>query len=365
MKAVVFHELGKPLAVEDVELAAPGPREVRVKIEASGLCHSDIHRLHGHLPSALPMVMGHEGAGIVEETGSAVTGIEVGDHVVVSFGPYCGDCPPCNLGDFSRCARKAANAQIGNLLDGTSRLSLKGKRVSHQSSVSSFAEYAVVHESSAVVVRRDAPLDKLALLGCGATSGLAPVFNDAKVEAGSSVAVFGCGGLGLNTIQASALCGAEVIIGVDMLDHRLEKAQEFGATHVVNASTSSDVVEEIRRIAGGGVNYAFEVVGMPETVLQAIQVVEPGGQTLVIGALATDAVVSIPWMSTMRGTLRRSGFGASRPKADIPKYVDLYMAGKLKFDELVTNSFPLAQINEAVEVMERGDGVRNLIYPHA
>jgi S-(hydroxymethyl)glutathione dehydrogenase/alcohol dehydrogenase len=362
MRAVVFRELGRPLEVEDVDLAEPKPREVRVKIVASGLCHSDIHRLHGHLPSALPMVMGHEGAGIVEQVGNAVTAVQPGDHVVVSFGPYCGDCRACNGGQFNNCERKAANAQIGNLLDGTSRLSQQGKRLSHQSSVSSFAEYSVVHESSAVPVRRDAPLEKLALLGCGATSGLAPVFNDAKVEAGSSVAVFGCGGLGLNTIQASALSGAATIIGVDLLPHRLDKALEFGATHVIDPS-KTDPIAEIRRLSGGGVDYAFEVIGLPQTVLQAIEVIRPGGQTLVIGALATNAEVTIPWMSKMRGSLRRSGFGASRPKADIPKYVDLYMAGKLKFDELITNGFPIGQINQAVEVMERGDGVRNLIYP--
>ncbi len=363
MKAVVFHELGKPLAIEEVELAPPKAREVMVKVVASGLCHSDIHRLHGHLPSATPMVMGHEGAGIVEEVGDAVTDVVPGDHVVVSFGPYCGDCRACSGGRFSNCERKMANAQIGNLLDGTSRLSLDGRRLSHQSSVSSFAEYAVVHESSAVKVREDAPLETVALLGCGATSGLAPVFNDARVEPGSAVAVIGCGGLGLNTVQASALSGALTIIAIDLLDHRLETALEFGATHAINSS-KSDPIAEVRRITGGGVDYSFEVIGLPETVLQAMQLVRPGGITLVIGALSTDAEVTIPWMGTMRGTLKRSGFGAAQPKADIPKYVDLYMAGKLKFDELVTAKFPLAEFDHAVEVMERSEGVRNVILPH-
>ena len=362
MRAVVFRELGRPLEVEQVDLADPGPREVLVRVEASGLCHSDIHRLHGHLPSAVPMVMGHEGAGVVEAVGVGVTAVEVGDHVVVSFGPYCGDCRACNAGKTSYCVRKAANAQIGNLLSGESRLSQNGQRISHQSSVSSFAEYSVVHESSAIPIRKDAPLDRVALLGCGATSGLSPVFNDAQVEVGASVAVFGCGGLGLNTIQASALSGAAIIIGVDLLEHRLEKAEEFGATHVVNPA-KTDPVEEIRRLTDGGVDYAFEVVGLPETVLQAIQSVAPGGETLVIGALSGDAEVVIPWMGTMRGSLRRSGFSAARPKSDIPKYVDLYMAGKLKFDELVTGEFSLDEFNQAVEVMERGDGVRNMIYP--
>jgi S-(hydroxymethyl)glutathione dehydrogenase/alcohol dehydrogenase len=363
MKAVVFHELGKPLAVEDVDLAPPKAREVRVKVVASGLCHSDIHRLHGHLPSATPMVMGHEGAGIVEEVGEAVTDVVPGDHVVISFGPYCGGCAACSDGRFSNCDRKLANAQIGNLLDGTSRLSLDGQRISHQSSVSSFAQQAVVHESSAVKVPEDAPLETVALLGCGATSGLAPVFNDAQVEAGSSVAVIGVGGLGLNTVQASALSGALTIIAVDLLEHRLEQALEFGATHVINAS-KSDPIAEVLRISGGGVDYAFEVIGLPETVLQAIQMVRPGGETLVIGALSGDAVVSIPWMSTLRGTIKRSGFGAARPKADIPKYVDLYLAGKLKFDELVTGHFSLAEFDQAVAVMERGEGVRNIIHPN-
>ncbi len=363
MQAVVFHELGQKPAIEEVDLAPPKAREVRVRVVASGLCHSDIHRLHGHLPSATPMVMGHEGAGIVEEIGEAVTDLAPGDHVVISFGPYCGGCGACSAGRFSNCERKLANAQRGNLLDGTSRLSLDGQRISHQSSVSSFAQEAVVHESSAVKVREDAPLETIALLGCGATSGLAPVFNDAQVEAGSSVAVIGVGGLGLNTVQASALSGALTIIAIDLLDHRLDQAREFGATHAINAA-EQDPIAEVRRISGGGVDYAFEVIGLPETVMQAIQMVRPGGETIVIGALSGDAVVSIPWMSTLRGPLRRSGFSAARPNADIPLYVDLYMAGKLRFDELVTGRFPLSDFNRAVEVMERGEGVRNIIHPN-
>ena len=314
MQAVVFHELGQKPAIEEVDLAPPKAREVRVRVVASGLCHSDIHRLHGHLPSATPMVMGHEGAGIVEEIGEAVTDLAPGDHVVISFGPYCGGCGACSAGRFSNCERKLANAQRGNLLDGTSRLSLDGQRISHQSSVSSFAQEAVVHESSAVKVREDAPLETIALLGCGATSGLAPVFNDAQVEAGSSVAVIGVGGLGLNTVQASALSGALTIIAVDLLDHRLDQAREFGATHAINAA-EQDPIAEVRRISGGGVDYAFEVIGLPETVMQAIQMVRPGGETIVIGALSGDAVVSIPWMSTLRG---RCAAAASAPRGRTP-----------------------------------------------
>ena len=253
---------------------------------------------------------------------------------------------------------------LGALFDGTSRLSKGGERISNQSFVSSFAEYSVVPATGAIPVRKDAPLDTIALVGCGVTTGVAAVFNDAKVSPGDRVAVFGCGGVGLNAVQAAALSGAEMVIGVDLLDSKLALAEQFGATHTVNAS-EGDPVEQIRSLTGIGVDHAFEVIGIPSVVLQGMGTLKPGGRMWVLGVLPADAVLEIPWWKLMAGRqgLQFSGFGAANPRADIPLIVDLYMAGKLKLDELITERLPLEQVNDAFGLMERGEVARTLVYP--
>lgn len=365
MKAAVLREVHKPLTVEEIELGSPQQNEVLVRIEASGVCHSDLHRIHGDFPSPLPMVMGHEGAGVVEELGPGVIGLEVGDHVVLSIGPYCNACEACGNGDFSLCQSTDEARRVGGLLDATSRMAKDGQPVSHQSFVSSFAEYAVVPETGAIPVRKDAPLDKVALVGCGVTTGVAAVFNDAQVKPGSSVVVYGSGGVGLNAIQASALSGAEIVVAVDLLENKLELAKEFGATHTVNAS-NDDPVARVKEITRGGANYSFEVIGIPEVALQALGSLAPGGQCYVLGVMPNQAVLSIPWWELMSGrqSLQFSGFGAARPRADIPRIVNLYMAGKLKLDELVSRTFPLEEINTAFDLLEKGEVARSVIYPH-
>lgn len=364
MKAALLRTIREPLSIEEIEIAEPLMGEVLVRIEASGVCHSDLHRIHGDFPSPLPMVMGHEGAGVVEQVGPGVDSPKVGDHVVLSIGPYCGECEVCGAGKFSLCQKPNEMRPIGALFDGTSRLSKGAERISNQSFVSSFAEYAVVPATGAIPVRKDAPLDTIALVGCGVTTGVAAVFNDAKVSPGQRVAVFGCGGVGLNAVQAASLAGAEVVIGVDLLDSKLALAEEFGATHVVNAS-NDDPVEEIRQIARGGVDHAFEVIGIPEVVLQAMRTLVPGGNMWVLGVLPADAVLQIPWWELMSGRQRIqfSGFGAANPRADIPRLVNLYMAGKLKLDELISKRLPLEEINHAFDLLEQGEVARSLVYP--
>ena len=363
MRAAVLRKIDTPLQVEEIALDPPQAGEVLVRIAASGVCHSDLHRYHGSFPSPLPMVMGHEGAGVVEAVGPSVQGIEVGDHVVLSIGPYCGVCETCGAGRFFHCERSASARAAGGLLDGTARLCAGGERISHHSFVSSFAEYAVVPATGAIPVRRDAPLDKVALVGCGVTTGFASVINDAQVQPGSSVAVFGCGGVGLNVLQTAALAGAATIVAVDISREKLELAEAFGATHAVDAS-QADPVSAIRDATGGGVDHAFEAIGSPEVVLQALASLRPGGQCLVLGWLG-DAVLPVRWWELMgqRQRLQFSGFGAARTRHDIPRIVDLYMAGKLKLDELVSHTFGLDEVNKAFELLEQGEGTRSLIYP--
>jgi len=365
MRAAILREVGKQLTVEDVELDDPKVNEVLVRIEASGVCHSDLHRIHGDFPSMLPMVMGHEGSGVIEKVGPGVTGLQPGDHVVLSIGPYCNACARCGAGEFSLCERIAPARASGGLFDGTSRMHRGKETITHQSFVSSFAQYSVVPATGAIPIRKDAPLDKAALVGCGVTTGVAAVFNDAQVEPGSSVVVYGTGGVGLNAVQAAAISGAETVIAVDLRDRMLDLAREFGATHTINAS-SGDPVEQVREITNGGADYSFEVIGIPKVALQALASVRAGGSCYVLGVLPTGTVLEIPWWELMgrRQRLQFSGFGAARPRFDIPRIIDLYMAGKLKLDELVSHTFKLDEINTAFDLMERGESARSLVYPH-
>lgn len=362
MKAAVLRAIHEPPRVEEIGIDPPQRGEVLVRVEASGVCHSDLHRIRGDFPSPLPMVMGHEGSGVVEEAGPGVASPQPGDHVVLSIGPWCGECAACAAGRFRLCPKPGEMRPLGALFDGTTRLHRDGERIGNQSFVSSFAEYAVVPATGAIPVRKDAPLDVIALVGCGVTTGVAAVFNDARVAPGDRVAVFGCGGVGLNAVQAAALSGAETVIGVDLLPSKLELAEQFGATHLVDASRS-DPAAEVRRIARGGVDHAFEVIGVPDVVLQAMETLVPGGRMWVLGVLPADAELRIPWWKLMAGRqgLQFSGFGAANPRADIPRIVDLYMAGKLKLDELITQRLPLGGIARAFESMERGEVARTLI----
>ena len=365
MKAAILQELNKPLTIEQVELDDPKDREVLVKLVATGVCHTDIHCIKGDLATSLPVVLGHEGAGIVEKVGSAVTSVQPGDKVILTVAPYCGKCPACMMGVPTSCENYPVTAMMmGSMPDGTKRLKRKnGEELSHFMAQSSFAEYAIVDESAAVKVREDAPLDVVCLLGCGVSTGIGAVINTARVKAGSSVAVFGCGGVGLATIMAAKLVGARQIIAVDMLDKKLEFAKELGATDLVNAS-QDDPVAKIADIAAGGVDYAFEAIGNTTAMTQAFHSVyaRPGGMAVILGMAPIGATISIEaWRFMREVTITGCTAGSIKPQIDIPRYIDLYMAVKLPLDKLISAHYTLNQINKAIKDALDGKIMRGVI----
>ncbi|MBI1885258.1 MAG: Zn-dependent alcohol dehydrogenase [Chloroflexi bacterium] len=361
MKAAVFYRPNEPLAIDDVDLADPKPQEVTVRVAAAGVCHSDLHMIDGLIPCPSPCVLGHEGAGVVEKVGEGVTYTQPGDHVILSFIPSCGQCPYCIAGRPNLCTAGNRAATRGTLLDGTTRLSKDGKPVYHLTCTACFAPYAVLPESSLVKIRQDMPLDRAALIGCGVMTGVGAVINTAKVQPGSSVAVIGCGGVGLNVVQGAALTGAAQIIAIDINDYKLELAQQFGATHALN-SANEDALSAVRNLSPGGVDYAFEVIGRPETMRQAFDLIRRGGLAVVVGLAPAGAEVSLPaGVFLQEKTITGSSYGGTRPRIDMPKLVDLYLLGRLKLDELISRVYPLEGINDAFEAMRRGEVARSIV----
>ncbi len=363
IKAAVLYRPREPLSVEEVELAPPKAGEVRVKIAACGVCHSDLHFLEGSVPIVTPVVLGHEAAGIVEEVGPEVRDVAPGDHVVISFIPTCGRCHYCLVGRPNLCTLGNRATATGTLLDGTTRLSKEGHPLYHGAAVAGFATHAVVPAASLAKLPQEMPLDKAALLGCGVMTGVGAVFNTAKVQPGSDVAVIGCGGVGLNVVQGAALAGAGRIIAIDVLDHKLELARRLGATHTVNASRE-DPVAAVRRISPGGVDYAFEVIGYPETMRQAFDMARRGGMAVVVGLAPAGAQVSLPAGAfLLEKTITGSAYGGTRFQVDVPRLVALYLAGRLKLDELISRVYPLQEINQAFDALRRGEVARSIIVP--
>jgi Zn-dependent alcohol dehydrogenase len=352
MKAAVLYEINKPLVVDEIDIDDVGPGQVMVKTIASGLCRSDLHRMEGRTPTEVPAVIGHEAAGIVEQVGEGVTYVQPGDHVVTTFVRFCGTCRYCQTGRPFLCAHGRGTAQV--LRKDSQRLTGYGG--------SCFAEHLLVPERGVVKVREDAPLDKLSILGCAVATGVGAVLNTARVEAGSSVAIIGLGGVGLNVVQGAALASAYPIIAIDVLDHKLEMAKQFGATHLVNAG-KEDPVEAVRALTDGGADYAFEVVGRPESVTQAFDMVAPGGEAIMLGVSPPGSKASIDiWQLHLTGkVLRGCLYGSIRQRVDIPRYVDLYMAGRLKLDELISRTYPLEDINEAFAALKAGEVARSII----
>lgn len=358
MKAAILYEQKKPLVVEEIEIEDPKQGEVMVKMAAAGVCRSDLSFIEGLWPALLPMVMGHEGAGVVEKIGPGVTLVQPGDHVILSFVPSCGTCRNCTRGKPYLCAAGPSSV----MRDGTTRFKKGEQQLFHQTAVSAFSEHIVTHETAMVKIRDDMPLDKAALIGCGVMTGMGAVINTAKVEPGSCVAVFGCGGVGLNVIQGAALSGAAKIIAVDTLDRKLDMAKGFGATHLVNGS-KEDAGAKIREISGGtGADYSFEVVGLPELVTQAFDATDPGGQAIMVGMPPLGSPITINSTALFVGkTLKGALYGSSRFRTDMPALVDLYMGGKVKLDELITRSYPLEKINDAFDAMKKGEVARSII----
>lgn len=362
-KAAVLFEVGQKLEIRDVDVQQPQAGEVLVKMAAGGICHSDLHVMTGHLVASLPAILGHEGSGIVAEVGAGVTSVKPGDHVIPLWRLSCGVCEYCSDGRPALCSEGTQIRMTGRLLDGTTRFTLDGKEIKHFAGVSSFSEYSVIPARAVLKIPEDFPLDRAALLGCAVITGVGAVFNCAKVKPGSSVAVFGAGGIGLNIIQGAAIAGAEKIIAVDILPNKLMFAKQFGATHTLDGSTGN-TVEQIKALTDGkGVEYAFEAIGLPATMRQAYDSLKKRGMAVVVGVTPMTAEVSVPVMTLVyeERILTGSVYGSSRPSIDIPKLIALYRQGKLKLDELLTRRYPFAEINAAYAALERGEGARSVV----
>ncbi|MGD0114473.1 MAG: Zn-dependent alcohol dehydrogenase [Dehalococcoidia bacterium] len=357
MKAAVLYKPKTPLVVEEIEIEEPQSHEVMVRMAAAGICRSDLHFIEGLWPARLPMVMGHEGAGVVEKVGTHVTRVSEGDHVIFSWVPSCGVCRYCTEGRPYLCEAGPSS----RMLDKTTRFRKGDQVIYHQTAVSAFAERTVTHETAVVKICDDMPLDKAALIGCSVMTGVGAVTNTAKVRVGGSVAVFGCGGVGLNVIQGACLAGATRIIAVDTLENKLALACEFGATDTINA-TKEDPVARIRELVPGGVDYAFEVIGIPEVVAQAFEAANKGGEVVMVGMPPVDATLSIHTTGLFLGkTLQGSFYGSTRFRMDMPALVELYMTHRLKLEELISRVYSLEQINEAFEALKRGEVARSII----
>jgi S-(hydroxymethyl)glutathione dehydrogenase / alcohol dehydrogenase len=362
MQAAVLWEPGVPIEVRGVDLDPPREGEALVKIAACGVCASDLHVVDGDLPEPLPLVLGHEASGVVTEVGSGVDRLAAGDHVVLALVPSCGECATCRHGRRNFCELAAIMASTGTLADGTSRLSADGMKLHHFNSVSSFAEYAVVPHSVAVPIRRDVPLDVAALIGCAVLTGYGGVVRTAGVEEGASVAVWGCGGVGLNAVQAARLAGAGPIVAVDTRPEKLALAERLGATHAVRAEATTDAAAAVRGLTDGGVDYAFEAIGREATIRQAWDALRPGGTAVVLGLPPKGSTLTVDtWGFINEKTLRGSYLGSAEIDEDVPRIVDLYAAGKLNLDDLVSRRIPLAELPEAFDRLRRGDGVRQLV----
>ncbi len=360
MKAAVLVEPNEPLRVEEVVLDPPKAHEVRVRIAAAGVCRSDLHYMRGHAVIPKPAVLGHEGSAVVEEIGEGVTRVAPGDRVILSFVPYCGHCSACLGGRANLCDAHLATGP--NMFDGTRRLHWNGRDVAHMGKVACFAEQAVVPETGCVKIAPDFPLPQAALIGCSVTTGLGSAMFSAKVEPGSSVAVVGCGGVGLNIVQGARLAGAGRVIAVDVNDAALEFATKFGATDAVNAK-DEDPLKAVRELTRGGADYAFEAFGSSETITLAFDMARKGGTAIIVGLAPVDDFPGIDPVALVRQekTLKGAYYGASRPAIDFQRMVDLYAAGKIDVDSLVTRTYALDQINEAYEELERGVVGRGVI----
>jgi len=358
MKAAVLNSCPGDLDIEDVAIDKPGPREVLIQTVAAGLCHSDLHFLEAKYPAQVPAVLGHESAGVVEAVGEGVTYVKPGDHVITCLSVFCGHCEECLTGHMSLCQNPETKRQVGE----APRLSRPDGSVMNQFlNLSSFAEQMLVHEHAIVKINPEMPLDRACLLGCGATTGLGAVMNTARIEAGSTVAVIGCGGIGLNAVQGGLLAGASRIIAIDMLDSKLELAKVFGATDTVNASDGT-AVQQVLEMTGGGVHYSFEAIGLKVAAEQAFAMLRRGGTATVIGMIPIGQSVELPGYAFLgEKKIQGSAMGSNRFRVDMPRYVDLYLQGRLKLDELVSARIKLEEINDGFAEMKKGELARSVI----
>jgi S-(hydroxymethyl)glutathione dehydrogenase/alcohol dehydrogenase len=361
MRASVLFEQGKPLSVEELELEPPRAGEVRVRMVASGVCHSCLHAADGSWKGVpVPIVLGDEGAGVVETVGPGVGELAAGDPVILSWAPTCGRCHYCVIGRPNLCERRQPGR--GVLPDGTTRMALRGQPVYHYGHVATYASQTVVHESCAIRIDKNMPLDRAALIGCSVMTGVGAVINTAAVPPGASMAVFGAGGVGLNVVQGGALVAAHPIIAVDVKAAKLEHARALGASHAVDAARE-DPVAAIRRLTRLGADYTFVAVGDTRAVSQAIEALAPGGTCVLIGVPETGATVpmDVRPLVTAERVIRGCSYGSARTREDLPRLVTLYLAGKLKVDQLITHRYELDAANEAFRALAAGELARGII----
>jgi S-(hydroxymethyl)glutathione dehydrogenase / alcohol dehydrogenase len=364
-KAAVAYAAGQPLEVATVELEGPRAGEVLVEIRATGVCHTDEFTRSGADPEGLfPVVLGHEGAGVVVEVGAGVTSLQAGDHVIPLYTPECRQCKSCLSRKTNLCTAIRATQGKGLMPDGTSRFSIGGERLHHYMGCSTFANYTVLPEIALAKIRRDAPFDKVCYIGCGVTTGIGAVINTAKVTPGANVVVFGLGGIGLNVVQGARLAGAAKIIGVDVNPGRRALAERFGLTHFVNPrEVEGELVPYLVSLTDGGADYSFECVGNVELMRQALECCHRGwGESIIIGvAGAGQEIRTRPFQLVTGRVWRGTAFGGARGRSDVPKIVDWYMDGRIKIDELITHVLPLEAVNEAFALMHRGESIRTVL----
>jgi S-(hydroxymethyl)glutathione dehydrogenase / alcohol dehydrogenase len=358
MKAAVLHAANQPLTIEEVELTKPQSREVLLRTAFAGLCHSDLHFIEGLYPHPTPCVLGHESAGIVEAVGDGVTYVKPGDHVITCLSVFCGTCPQCVTGHPNLCESTDVKMPPGV----SRRLSWKGGELMNQFlNLSSFAEQMLVHENAMVKIDPEVPLDRAALVGCGVMTGVGAVFNAAKVEPGATVAVIGCGGVGLSAVNGAALAGAERIIAIDTVASKLEVARELGATDTLNAS-NADPVKAVRDMTGGGVHYSFEALGTKNTAEQAFGMLRPGGTATIIGMVPLGVKIELHGYDFLRDRkLQGTSMGGNRFRVDMPRLLSLWRQGRLKLDHLISGRLKLDQINDGFVALKSGAPVRQVI----
>ncbi|MBX3707712.1 MAG: Zn-dependent alcohol dehydrogenase [Pseudomonadales bacterium] len=357
MKAAVFREINQPMEIEEVQLSKPGPREVLIRTAAAGVCHSDLHFFNGTYPGIRPMVLGHESAGIVEQVGADVHYVKPGDHVITCLSVFCGHCEHCLTGHMSLCQEPETKRTAAQ----EPRISKGGAPLQQFANLGSFAEYMLVHEHALVKIRPDMPLDRAALIGCGVMTGVGAVIHTAKVEPGSTVAVIGCGGVGLSCINGAAIAGASRVIAVDMVPSKLDLARKFGATDVVNAK-EVNAIEAVKELTGGGVHYSFEAIGLKVTAEQAFGMLRNGGTATVIGMIPPGHMVSLHGPDFLfEKKIQGSFMGSNRFRVDMPRFIEFYLQGKLHLDDMVSSRIRLEDINDAMAALNTGEVARNVI----
>ncbi|MEO1013611.1 MAG: S-(hydroxymethyl)glutathione dehydrogenase/class III alcohol dehydrogenase [Pseudomonadota bacterium] len=364
-RAAIAVEAGKPLIVDEVDLEGPKAGEVLVEIKATGVCHTDAFTLSGDDPEgAFPAILGHEGAGVVLEVGPGVSSLVPGDHVIPLYTPECRECDYCLHPKTNLCQKVRATQGQGLMPDGTSRFSYKGERVLHYMGTSTFANHTVLPEIALAKIRKDAPFDKVCYIGCGVTTGVGAVMFTAKVEPNTACVVFGLGGIGLNVVQGLKLVGARMIVGVDVNPDKRALAEQFGMTHFVNPKEiEGDLVGHLVELTGGGADYSFECVGNVDLMRAALECCHKGwGESVIIGVAGAGQEISTRPFQLVTGRVwRGSAFGGARGRTDVPKIVDMYMEGRINIDDMITHTMPLDRINDAFDLMHKGESIRSVI----